>query len=207
MISNAIADDKRSNQTEAIIRATMQEKGLTAIDAEVQNIVEFIRAYVKNAPVLLDELYNAAQRKGILNQVIPLLNIVEQYFLEPDDYIPDHHGLVGLIDDAYLAQKLVEVLSDSYRQLTGIPLIKIDLSDSNNIMRALISEPIASQLDAVVMQTTQMNVMQQFLQSMMGLQAMMPMSTPHPIYGNMSSGEIADLRLGAMGVFDRKFLH
>ena len=129
-----------------------------------------------------------------------MLNTVEEYFLEPNDFIPDYLGLIGLIDDAYLAQKLVQVLSDNYRQQTGIPLLNVDLSEGNNIIRNLIGEPIAGMLDASVMNTVQMPSMQQFFQNLMNFQGMMPMSTPHPIYGNMSNSEIADVRLGAMGV-------
>jgi hypothetical protein len=91
-------------------------------------------------------------------------------------------------------------LSDNYHQQTGTPLLDIDLSEGNNTIRNIIGESLASVLDASVMNTIQMPNMQQFFQNLINFQGMMPMSAPHPIYGNMSPSEIADIRLGAMGV-------
>ena len=91
-----------------------------------------VRGYVQDlekVPDLLDEVWSAAQAAQIEAQVRPILEFAEAYFLEEADVIPDHLGLVGLRDDAYLVLTLLQRISQRYRELTGHELISVDLSE------------------------------------------------------------------------------
>ena len=83
-----------------------------------------------------------------------------------DDVIPDAQGLFGLLDDAYATQHFVQSASDSYHRLTGLPLIQENLQQRNTIIRSIIGDAVASELDTMVttaMQTSAYNQTQQQL--------------------------------------------
>jgi hypothetical protein len=87
-------------------------------------------------------------------------------FLSPQDSIPDHYGLLGLLDDAYLAQTMLQQVSDLNLQLAGVPLLMQSLHGPNRFVRLVINEPVASQLDGIVAQTIQSAVMQHQIQEL-----------------------------------------
>jgi hypothetical protein len=68
------------------------------------------------------------------------------YFVTPDDIIPDELGLLGLIDDAYLTHCLIQSVSDQYQAQTGFVLMPSDMTKASQIIRSLIGEPQASLL-------------------------------------------------------------
>ena len=127
--------------------------------AEAQ-ILDVVRGYVTGTVDLLDACSDASHQAGVAQFVMPLLDLAGRYFLTPQDYIPDSLGLLGLLDDAYLARHLLAELSALYQQHTGIPLIPVPLADDNAIVRTLIGEPLASRLDEEVASTVQSALVQ-----------------------------------------------
>ena len=61
-----------------------------------------------------------------------------------------HEGLEGLLDEAYLAHRLVEEVNDRYIAHFDQPLIPLDTTRANLIAHQLIGEPFANQLDEAV---------------------------------------------------------
>jgi uncharacterized membrane protein YkvA (DUF1232 family) len=167
----------------------------------VEGAVTFVRQYVEHAPALLEALEASASKAGVMQQVTPILEAAENYFLQPMDFIPDQLGLAGLTDDAYVAHVLVQKMADQYQQQTGHRLLppKMDLSQANAMMRTLIGEPLATQLDMVVMQTFMAPRLQGVISQPWPRHAPLSMG-PDPIWGNASIDEIVNARLGAMGV-------
>lgn len=200
LISKTVSEDARSQNAETLLKTTSKQTGFSFSPKQIREVVQFIREYIENVPLLLEKVAHTARNRGIAARIAPMLDAAERYFLEPEDFIPDELGLLGLLDDAYLAQTLVQTLSDDYRRQSGTPLLNVDLSEGNRVARNLIGEPVASLLDAAVANATGTVQMQEFVQSLASLQNLFPMSAPDPVYGNMSAKEIADVRLGAMGV-------
>jgi hypothetical protein len=48
------------------------------------------------------------------------------------------------MDDAYLAYQLIQSISDGYRDNTGEPLLLIDMTRTNQLIRILIGEHIVT---------------------------------------------------------------
>ncbi|CRM20349.1 hypothetical protein [Pseudomonas sp. 31 R 17] len=117
-----------------------------------RNIVmtRFVTAYIDLVPELLDAANDVAREAGIESQIKPVLKIAEHFFLQPPAILAGHEGLDGLLDEAYLAHRLVEEVNDLYIKHFGQPLIPADTTVANLIAHQLIGEGFANQLDEAV---------------------------------------------------------
>jgi hypothetical protein len=149
MIWVAAAHEERTGS----LAALLAESGGHLDPDTVEPIVNFLREYVLFVPGLLQETAQAAEAAGVSAVVLPLLEAAESYFFAPDDVIPDRDGLMGLVDDAYLAQSLVQAISDGHRVATGEPLIPADLGAANAVVRSLVGEERGRELDAILAET------------------------------------------------------
>lgn len=110
----------------------------------------FVDAYIQQVPDLIDAAAQVAIDAGIAAQIHPVLNIATEYFLQPPAILNGHEGMDGLLDEAYLAHRLVEEVNDLYIRHFSQPLIPVDTTVANLIAHNLIGEPFANQLDEVV---------------------------------------------------------
>ncbi|MCF5512012.1 hypothetical protein, partial [Pseudomonas sp. PA-3-6H] len=110
----------------------------------------FVTAYIDLVPDLLDAANDVAREAGIESQIKPVLKIAEHFFLQPPAILAGHDGLDGLLDEAYLAHRLVEEVNDLYIKHFGQPLIPADTTVANVIAHQLIGEDFANQLDEAV---------------------------------------------------------
>ncbi len=149
-IAQAIAHESFSGSAAQTLRQARSQHGARPKESDIEQTISFIRDYIEQVPDLLDACAAASQQVGISNYAIPILEAAQQYFVSPLDVIFDHFGLIGLMDDAYFAQRLLQSISDSYRLWTGRPLLPFDLGPINAAIRQLIGEPQASQLDTAV---------------------------------------------------------
>ena len=113
-------------------------------------MTRFVSAYIAQVPDLLDAAYEVAREAGIESQIKPVLKIAEQFFLQPPALMAGHVGLESLLDEAYLAHRLVEEVNDLYIKHFQQPLIPLDTTVANLIAHQLIGETFANQLDEVV---------------------------------------------------------
>lgn len=118
---------------------------------DTQGVLQrFVSAYIEQVPELLQAAQQVAQEAGIEAQIKPVLQVAEQFFLQPPALMAGHEGLEGLLDEAYLAHRLVEEVNDRYIAHLGAPLIPLDTTVANLIAHQLIGEPFANQLDEAV---------------------------------------------------------
>ena len=113
-------------------------------------LTAFVIAYIEEVPDVLDAAAEVAREAGIEAAVKPVLKIAEHFFLQPPALMEGHEGLEGLLDEAYLAHRLVEEVNDRYIAHLGQPLIPLDTTRANLIAHQLIGEPFANQLDEAV---------------------------------------------------------
>ena len=95
----------------------------------------FVSAYIEQVPELLQAAHEVSLEAGIEAQIKPVLTVAE---------------LEGLLDEAYLAHRLVEEVNDRYIAHLGAPLIPLDTTVANLIAHQLIGEAFANQLDEAV---------------------------------------------------------
>jgi hypothetical protein len=120
-------------------------------DSDAEGVLlRFVGAYIEQVPDLLDAAHNVALEAGIESQIKPVLKIAEEYFSNPPTALDGHEGLDCLLDEAYLAHRLVEEVNDLYIKHLGQPLIPMDTTVASLIAHQLIGETFANELDEVV---------------------------------------------------------
>lgn len=112
--------------------------------------VDQLEQFVRATGGLIDAAADEAIALGIEEYIGPILVQAATYFLAPIDLIPDAHGLLGLIDDAYLAQRYLVGISAAHQQIAGTPLLGGQLDAATAVVRGVIGEPLATQLDQAV---------------------------------------------------------
>ncbi|MEE9253628.1 MAG: hypothetical protein V3U43_01715, partial [Pseudomonadales bacterium] len=166
---------------------------------EVQGAVSFVREYVEHVPYYMEQGANAAAQLGLGAEMSQMLGELEAYWFEANDVIPDHLGLMGLMDDAYATLFLLQSLSDYCQATHGQPLLQQNFTHVNQIIRVWIGEPGATQLDQGVGVWVANAMMQRVIGQVVG-EGFAFGAGPDPMWGNASIDEIVDARLGAMGV-------
>jgi hypothetical protein len=120
-------------------------------DVDARDVLaRFVIAYIEQVPDLLDAAHEVAVQAGIESQIKPVLKIAEQFFSAPPAIMEGHEGLDGLLDEAYLAHRLVEEVNDLYIKHFAQPLIPVNTTVASVIAHQLIGEDFANQLDEVV---------------------------------------------------------
>ena len=113
-------------------------------------LTRFVIAYISQVPDLLEAAHDVALQAGIESQIKPVLKIAEHFFIAPPAIMAGHEGLDGLLDEAYLAHRLVEEVNDLYIRHLGQPLIPMNTTVASVIAHQVIGEAFANQLDEVV---------------------------------------------------------
>ncbi|SEP79295.1 hypothetical protein SAMN04244573_00464 [Azotobacter beijerinckii] len=113
-------------------------------------LTHFVEGYLEQVPELLEAAHAVACETGIEAQIGPVLKVAEHFFLSPPDLVEGQEGLAGLLDEAYLAHRLVEEINDRYIAFLGQPLIPLDTTVANLVAHRLIGESFANQLDEAV---------------------------------------------------------
>ena len=119
-------------------------------DDAAQVLTRFVHAYIEQVPEFLEAATSVARNAGIEERIKPVLKVAEHFFLTPPDLLAGHDGLDALLDEAYLAHRLVEEVNDRYIAHFGQPLIPLDTTVANLVAHQLIGEPFANQLDEAV---------------------------------------------------------
>ena len=199
-IRTQIEEGKIIEQQSGVLRLAVVDlaklDGVRVTELQVKKIIDFVTEYIEHAPALMMIIEETAAMNGAQPDVQPILDVIEDYFLAADDIIPDHYGLVGLLDDAYLTHMLVEAISNRHKSQTGKSLLPIDAHETNTFIRRLIGEPFVSILDEHV--ATTLDGLSEKLNINQILVALAQMNLPsvsEPIWGSASVTEIIGARI------------
>lgn len=116
----------------------------TATDQEVTDAASVAVEVVETVPLLLARAAQAAEQRGLKVVVMPLLEHAARYFVNPIDLIPEMtQGLAGLLDDTYLALRILENLNRG-----ADPLFDADFQEPLRFLKRLVGREISRKLDA-----------------------------------------------------------
>lgn len=113
-------------------------------------LLDFVTRYVEQVPNFLEALTQLLREAKIYEHGKVFLTIAEDFFLEPPAVAQQHQGLHALIDEAYLAHRLMEEVNDRMLMSCGVPLIPMDTTLANIVVHDLLGEEYANQLDLAV---------------------------------------------------------
>ncbi len=136
-----------------LLAAIAARQQRSPIEKDLETGARFICDYIEQVPYMIKIAVTAATTVGLENEIDCILKAVLSYWDNDDDVIPDHMGVIGLMDDAYCSLSLLQSVSDHYRLQTGKFLFPADLTTANHAMREIIGEPYAAELDRFIFTT------------------------------------------------------
>jgi hypothetical protein len=149
------ADPNANSDLQELLTVVAEREHGSPNETDIARGAKFIYSYIEQVPYLLKVAWTSAKTVGLELEMKSILDMVESYWIEDDDVIPDSLGIVGVLDDAYCSLLSMQTMSDYYRQQTGKFLFPDDLSTANHIMRKIIGEPYTTELDQIVSQAMQ----------------------------------------------------
>ncbi len=119
-------------------------KAPLATQEEVVQAAELAVEVIDTVPVLLARAAQAANQRRLAVVVMPLLDHAARYFVDPVDLIPEMtQGLAGLLDDTYLALRILQNLNRGPE-----PLFDAEFEEPLRFLRRLVGREISRKLDA-----------------------------------------------------------
>jgi len=155
MIADYCSDSSVESELQDVLAVVAERCGKQAGAEDVQRGINFVRGYIEQVPYMIKVAWTAACNVGLDVEMKQVLDMVRSYWEQGDDIIPDGLGIIGLLDDAYCSLSSLQAVSDHYQLQTGKYLFPDDLSAANRVMRKIIGEPYASNLDQLVIGTMQ----------------------------------------------------
>ena len=192
-IQNAWNEEQRRDTFAALIRSQLARRAEASGESSspqdrehaAQSILESWRVQLEQVPEFIDALAETAADARVASVVTPILEAVQEYFLDPDDVVPDSHGILGLLDDMYIALSLLQAVSEQYREFTGHTLLDVDLTPSIEAVRPLFHGKRIAALDARIQAALSQPTM---LSSLQGLR-----SLDQPLAGKNREPERRDI--------------
>lgn len=204
MTTDAFAHEEATHALERMIRGAMIERhGSGARNAELiekrtDEALGFVRDYVGKSAEVLAGMLEAAGDAGLSDDLMPVFIAADDYLVRAVDFIPEHLGLAGVTDDAYIAQSLAQRLCDAHAARTGTRLMSIDLTPANELMRRMIGEPIATALDATVREILGLRDVHLARERLEKCTARLKLRMPDPYAGKVATGDDLDLHIGSL---------
>lgn len=152
-ISAALCQERETHQLRSRIEqqlAQLQEKLVLPEEDPVTALMAFITGYVESVPSCLSLVTAVSKRLGFFDYAAPFLYLAEDYFLQPPDGLPQDGGLEALLDEAFLAQRLLEEVNDHHIRHLQRPLLPVDMTEANIIVHHLLGDEFASRMEALV---------------------------------------------------------
>jgi uncharacterized membrane protein YkvA (DUF1232 family) len=153
MIAERCGETHAESDLHDLLAAVAEHQGRSAGAGDLANGSGFVLAYIEQVPYMLKVAWTAACNVGLEKEMDRILETVKSYWFQDDDIIPDHLGVIGLLDDAYCSLTSLQAVSDHYQLQSGKYLFPDDLTTANKVMRRIIGEPYATDLDRMVIQT------------------------------------------------------
>jgi len=153
IIAECNAEQAADHELRDLLALVAERNGREADTEDLELATRFVISYINQAPYMMKVAWTAACSIGLESEMEKILAVVQSYWEQDDDIIPDHMGMIGLLDDAYCSLCTLQAVSDHFQLQTGKYLFPDDLSFANRIMRKIIGEPYASDLDRLVMNT------------------------------------------------------
>ncbi|MEM1112888.1 MAG: hypothetical protein AAGI11_13330 [Pseudomonadota bacterium] len=138
----------RGRLTEELPR--LQDKLVLPSEAPVDALMAFISSYIESVPAALSLVTALSKRLGFFDYAAPFLHMAEDFFLQPPKELNDEIGLGALLDEAFLAHRLMEEVNDHHVRQLHRPLLPMDMTEANIIVHHLLQDPLATRLEQLV---------------------------------------------------------
>jgi hypothetical protein len=152
-IDAALASETRSHLLRGGLERRLPELQVRLLlpdEAPVDALMLFISRYVQSVPSCLRLVTAVSKRLGFFEYAAPFLHMAEDYFLQPPEEFPQDGGLKALLDEAFLAHRLLEEVNDHHIRHMQRPLLPGDMTEANIIVHHLLGDELASRIEGLV---------------------------------------------------------
>ena len=153
IISAALAQEEQTGALRLSFEQQMPQlrvKLLLPQQHPVDALMSFATSYIRSVPAGLRLVTAVSKRQGFFEYAAPFLHMAEDYFLHPPEELPDNATLEALLDEAFLAHRLLEEVNDHHVRKLGRPLLPVDMTDANIIVHHLLGDQFAMRLEQLV---------------------------------------------------------
>lgn len=200
MITEYCTDADVEGELHDLLAVVAERSGKIAGTQDLQCGTDFVRGYIEQVPYMIKVAWTAACNVGLETEMKRVLDMVGSYWEQGDDIIPDGLGIIGLLDDAYCSLSSLQAVSDHYQLQTGKYLFPDDLSAANKVMRKIIGEPYATNLDHLVISTMQETALIESMKKLSSLEKQLAFAQSSTIWNHGPAGKM-DLRdLAGLGL-------
>ena len=202
MIANSCDDADCDPELQELLTAVADRQGVSARAEDIDQGCRFVLGYIRQVPYMMKVASTAASNVGLEVEMRQILEMVESYWIEGDDIIPDELGVIGLLDDAYCSHTSLQAVSDHYQLQTGKYLFPDNLSSANRAMRKIIGEPYATDLDHIVIKTMQTTGLIGAVMSLASEEKQTLFSRQSTIWNHGPAGSMEIKELAGLGLLD-----
>jgi len=152
-IRELCGDRQASRDLHDLLAVVAERNHVEPDEEELERGTRFVISYIEQVPYMLKVAATAAANVGLEAEMARITEMVISYWDQDEDVIPDHLGVIGLLDDAYCSLTTLQAVSDHYQLQTGKHLFPDDLTDANRAMRKIIGDPYVGDLDRIITNT------------------------------------------------------
>ena len=128
----------------------LQKKLVLPEECPLDALMAFVVSYAESVPGSLNLVTAVSKRLGFFDYAAPFLHMAEDYFLRPPELLPGGGGLEALLDEAFLAHRLLEEVNDHHVRHLERPLLPLDMTEANLIVHYLLGDELANRLEQLV---------------------------------------------------------
>ena len=200
MIAELCAEANTEPDLLDLLSVVAEREDVAVGQEDLDRGVRFICGYIEQVPYMMKVAWTAATNVGLEEQMRRILQMVESYWIEGDDVIPDDLGVIGLLDDAYCSLTSLQAVSDHYQLQTGKHLFPNDLNAANRAMRKIIGEPYAAELDRIVIRTMKESRLIESVKSFASEEKQLNFAANSTIWSHGPAGELDITDLKKLGL-------
>jgi len=155
-ITSAISHEARTGKFRRLLQqnlAAIRSQLILPDEHPVDALMDFVVDYVESVPGSLSLVTAVSRRFGFYDYAEPFLRMAEDYFLQPPDELPGDGGLEALLDEAFLAHRVLEEVNDHHIRHLQRPLLPVEMTEANLIVHYLLGDEFASRLEQRVRKT------------------------------------------------------
>lgn len=152
-IDAALAHETRTGHLRHHLELALPELHETLMlppEGPLDALMGFVKRYVQSVPGCLRLVTAVSRRMGFFDYAAPFLHLAEDYFLHPPDELATQVGLQAILDEAFLAHRLLEEVNDHHIRHVGSPLLPLDMTEANIIVHHLLGDDFAVRLEELV---------------------------------------------------------
>ena len=202
LIAQHCSDEHAEQDLHDLLAVLSERNGVVPDQAELDRGSRFVLGYVEQVPYMLKVAITAAANVGLDSEMEHILDMVRSYWTLELDVIPDHLGVIGLLDDAYCSLSSLQAVSDHYQLQTGKYLFPDDLTAANKVMRKIIGNPYVTELDNYVTKAVKEAGVMQAVKALASPDKRSYFASQANIWNHGPAGEMPPDHLRGLGISD-----